>query len=50
MGNQPGVETIATKEQISRFQAEFNTPHTKLVDQKAFFLLLGDSLPAYVGR
>ena len=50
MGNQPGVETFATKDQISRFKADFNTLYTKSVDERAFYALLGDSLPAYVGR
>jgi hypothetical protein len=50
MGNQPGVEVLATKEQINKFIADFNTICTKSVDQKAYNLLMGKALPTYVGR
>jgi hypothetical protein len=44
------VEVLATKDQINKFKASFSTLYTKSIDEKAFFLLMGDSLPSYVGR
>jgi len=50
MGNQPGVETIATSVQIERFKNDFNTTYTSFVDKKSFYHLMGDNLPSYIGR